>query len=173
MRGVGKDCCTAQEAREYRQKLHEMGAGTFVFEYITKGQISARKLCTAFGVRIPKFLEGLADSSYYQLLGHAISRELNKRRRLHDYKTIDDAAKLLREKKNIMVITGAGVSGFYVLWWMSCAGLAQTTCNIMSLILPLLSIQALMFPILTTCCRSPLASASPTFGLRTLGSILS
>jgi NAD+-dependent protein deacetylase SIR2 len=59
-------------------------------------------------------LEGLPDSGYYQLLGHAISRELNKRRRLKQYKDIDDAARLLRERKNIMVITGAGVSGIYV-----------------------------------------------------------
>lgn len=40
----------------------------------------------------------------------AINRELNKRERLDKYKTIDDAAKLLRERKNIMVITGAGIS---------------------------------------------------------------
>ncbi|KAF2496189.1 SIR2-domain-containing protein [Lophium mytilinum] len=106
----GKDCCTAQEARDFRHKLHDMGAGPFVFEYITKGQITAKKLCTAFGVRIPKFLENLPDPSYYQLLGHAISRELNKRRRLSQYKDIDDAARLLREKKNILVITGAGIS---------------------------------------------------------------
>lgn len=50
------------------------------------------------------------DESFYQLLGLAISRELNKRPRLEQYKTIDDAAKLLRERKNVMVITGAGIS---------------------------------------------------------------
>jgi NAD-dependent histone deacetylase SIR2 len=37
-------------------------------------------------------------------------RELNKRQRLSQYKTIDDAAKLLNEAKNILVVTGAGVS---------------------------------------------------------------
>ncbi|KAF2189545.1 SIR2-domain-containing protein [Zopfia rhizophila CBS 207.26] len=106
----GTDACTAEEARTYRQRLHEVGAGQFVFENITTGKVTARKLCTAFGVRIPKFLEGLADEAYYQLLGLAINRELNKRRRLKQYKTIDDAARLLRERKNIMVITGAGIS---------------------------------------------------------------
>ncbi|KAF2264475.1 NAD-dependent histone deacetylase SIR2 [Lojkania enalia] len=104
------DTCTAEEARVFRQRLHELGTSQFVLEHITTGKVSARKLCTAFGVRIPKFLEGLADEAYYQLLGLAISRELNKRRRLERYKTIDDAAKLLRERKNIMVITGAGIS---------------------------------------------------------------
>lgn len=106
----GTDTCTAEEARAYRQRLHEVGAGKFVFENITTGKVSARRLCTAFCVRIPKFMEGLEDEAYYQLLGLAINRELNKRRRLKQYKDIDDAAKLLRERSNIMVITGAGIS---------------------------------------------------------------
>jgi NAD-dependent histone deacetylase SIR2 len=55
-------------------------------------------------------MENCLDETFYKLLGKAISRELNKRRRLEHYKTIDDAAKLLRERKNIMVITGAGIS---------------------------------------------------------------
>lgn len=55
-------------------------------------------------------MEDFSDESLYQILGLAISRELNKRRRLEQYKTIEDAAKLLRERKNIMVITGAGIS---------------------------------------------------------------
>lgn len=79
-------------------------------ENITSEKITARKLCTAFGVRIPKFLEGAPDENFYQLLGLAINRELNKRPRLEQYKTLDDAAQLLRERKNIMVITGAGIS---------------------------------------------------------------
>lgn len=107
---VGSDTCTAEEAKAYRARLHEVGAGQFVFENITAGRITARKLCTAFCVRIPKFLEGLVDESYYQLLGLAMTRELNKRRRLDQYNNLDHAAKLLCERKNIMVITGAGIS---------------------------------------------------------------
>ena len=79
-------------------------------ENITSEKMTARKLCTAFGVKIPKFLEDAPDENFYQLLGLAINRELNKRPRLAQYKTIDDAAKLLRERTNIMVITGAGIS---------------------------------------------------------------
>ncbi|KAJ4367269.1 NAD-dependent histone deacetylase sir2 [Neocucurbitaria cava] len=106
----GLETCTADEARRLRQRLHEVGASQFVMENITSDKITARKLCTAFGVRIPKFLENAPDEHFYQLLGLAINRELNKRPRLQQYKTIDDAAKLLRERKNIMVITGAGIS---------------------------------------------------------------
>jgi len=106
----GTDICTAEEAKAFRARLHEVGAGKFIFDNITTGKITARKLCTAFEVRIPKFLEGLMDEAYYQLLGLAINRELNKRRRLEQYNTIDDAVKLLLERKNIIVITGAGIS---------------------------------------------------------------
>lgn len=107
---LGTDACTADEARRLRQRLHEVGASQFVLENITSDKMTARKLCTAFSVRIPKFLENAPDEHFYQLLGLAINRELNKRPRLLQYKTIDDAAKLLRERKNIMVITGAGIS---------------------------------------------------------------
>ncbi|KAH7397114.1 DHS-like NAD/FAD-binding domain-containing protein [Pyrenochaeta sp. MPI-SDFR-AT-0127] len=106
----GTETCTADEARRLRQRLHEVGASQFVMENITSEKMTARKLCTAFGVRIPKFLDEAPDEHFYQLLGLAINRELNKRPRLEQYKTIDDAAKLLLERKNIMVITGAGIS---------------------------------------------------------------
>ncbi|RMZ68891.1 hypothetical protein GMOD_00002779 [Pyrenophora seminiperda CCB06] len=79
-------------------------------ENITSEKMTARKLCTAFGVKIPKWLEDAKDEGFYQLLGLAINRELNKRPRLPQHKTIDDAAALLRERKHIMVITGAGIS---------------------------------------------------------------
>jgi NAD-dependent histone deacetylase SIR2 len=37
-------------------------------------------------------------------------RELNKRQRIEKYRTIDDAADLINKSKNILVITGAGIS---------------------------------------------------------------
>lgn len=82
----------------------------FVLETITRGTVSARRLCTAFGARIPTFMNDFPDDAFYPLLGTAINRELNKRPRLEQYKTIDDAAMLLKKSKNIMVITGAGIS---------------------------------------------------------------
>ncbi|KAF1831513.1 SIR2-domain-containing protein [Decorospora gaudefroyi] len=106
----GIDMCTADEARRLRQRLHQVGASQFVMENITSEKMTARKLCTAFGVKIPQFLQDAPDENFYQLLGLAINRELNKRPRLDQYKTIDDAARLLRERRNIMVITGAGIS---------------------------------------------------------------
>lgn len=104
------DTCSAEEARHLRQRLHAVGASQFVMENITSEKMTARKLCTAFNVRIPRFLDDAPDESFYQLLGLAINRELNKRPRLDQYRSIDDAAQLLRDCKNIMVITGAGIS---------------------------------------------------------------
>ncbi|KAF3000232.1 NAD-dependent histone deacetylase sir2 [Curvularia kusanoi] len=104
------ETCSADEARQLRQRLHAVGASQFVMENITSEKMTARKLCTAFNVRIPRFLDDAPDESFYQLLGLAINRELNKRPRLDQYRTLDDAARLLQERRNIMVITGAGIS---------------------------------------------------------------
>lgn len=106
---TGPDVCTAEEAKAFRNRLHEVGAGAFIFETVTNGIVSAHKLCTAFGIKPPAFMEGGPDSSYYKLLGMAIARELSKRRRLPGYSSMEDAAHLLQKSKNIMVITGAGV----------------------------------------------------------------
>jgi NAD-dependent histone deacetylase SIR2 len=65
---------------------------------------------TAFGIRFPEWLIDAPRESCYRVLGIAMMRELNKRQRLPQYQTLDDAAKLLNSSKNILVVTGAGVS---------------------------------------------------------------
>ncbi|TKA76892.1 hypothetical protein B0A49_01297 [Cryomyces minteri] len=106
----GPDTCDPEEAQNFRARLHEIGAERFVYETVTKGRITAKRLCTAFGIRLPKFLEGEPDDAYYPLLGAAITRELSKRCKLPQYNTIDDAAALLEKSRKIIVITGAGIS---------------------------------------------------------------
>ena len=106
---LGPDECTPEEAEKLRVRLHDVGADKFVLETVTTGRISARKLCTAFGVR-PFIFDGQPDEACYQLLGLLIARELSKRQPLPQYKTVDDAAQLLKTCKNVIVITGAGVS---------------------------------------------------------------
>ena len=81
----------------------------FVEETILNESITAKKLCTAFGIVPPSFLEGAPDKAYYPLLGMGISREISKRLKLPEYNTIDDAVELLKKSTNIMVVTGAGV----------------------------------------------------------------
>ncbi|KAI9761377.1 MAG: hypothetical protein M4579_001027 [Chaenotheca gracillima] len=104
------EACTLPEAVEYRARLRAIGAQSFVLETIGEGTITAKKLCTAFGIRPPPFLEGAPDTAYLQLLGLGISRELTKRVKLPQYNSVDDAVQLLKKSQNIIVITGAGIS---------------------------------------------------------------
>lgn len=87
-----------------------MGPKEFCAQTVENGSITAKKLLTAFGIRPPDFLEGCEDEAYYDLLSLAISRELSKRSKLPQYNTIDDAVDLIKRAKNIIVLTGAGIS---------------------------------------------------------------
>ncbi|KAB8748952.1 hypothetical protein FH972_026503 [Carpinus fangiana] len=104
------DICTVDEAKALRRRLRVIGPSEFVRETITSERYTARKLITAFGIRPPPFYEGRPDEGYYRLLGILITRECATRKKLPQYNTVDDAATLLRERKNIVVITGAGIS---------------------------------------------------------------
>ncbi|KAF7118199.1 hypothetical protein CNMCM5793_007600 [Aspergillus hiratsukae] len=102
--------CTLEEAIAYRERLHEIGKAAFVEETIARDTVTAKKLCTAFGIMPPAFLEGAPDEAYHPLLAIGISREFSRRPKLPQYNTIDDAVRLLKESKNIVVLTGAGIS---------------------------------------------------------------
>ncbi|CAG7963210.1 unnamed protein product [Penicillium nalgiovense] len=110
--GLVPGACTLEEATAYRQRLHEIGKAAFVEETILRETITAKKLCTAFGIAPPAFLEGAPDESYHSLLAVAISREFARRPKLPQYNTMDDAVRLLRESRNIIVLTGAGVCSY-------------------------------------------------------------
>ncbi|KAL8712291.1 MAG: hypothetical protein Q9220_003442 [cf. Caloplaca sp. 1 TL-2023] len=107
---VPVDVCTVEESFAFRRRLRLVGEDQFITETIEDGTISARKLCTAFGIRPPPLLDGQPDHKYYPLLGLGITRELSKRVKLPQYNSIDDAVDLLKRSKNIIVLTGAGIS---------------------------------------------------------------
>ncbi|KAI0004421.1 SIR2-domain-containing protein [Xylariaceae sp. FL0662B] len=104
------DACSPKEAVRYRQQLREIGPADFCRVTVQSGAITAKKLLTAFGIRPPAFLEGFPDESYFGLLTLALSRELAKRAKLMKYNTIDDAVNLLKTSRNVVVLTGAGIS---------------------------------------------------------------
>lgn len=104
------EACTPEQAIQFRQLLRAVGPEVFCKRTVDAGVITAKRLLTAFGIRPPAFLEGAADDSYYGLLSLAMTRELSKRAKLTKYNTIDDAVHLLKEAKNIIVLTGAGIS---------------------------------------------------------------
>lgn len=104
------EACTPDEATKFRQLLRSVGPTVFCERTIGSGLITAKKLLTAFGIRPPAFLDGADDEAYYSLLSLALSRELSKRAKLPKYNSIDDAVDLLKKSKNIIVLTGAGIS---------------------------------------------------------------
>ena len=103
------DACTFEEAAAFRKRLHAIGKAAFVAETIEQETITAKKLCTAFGIMPPPFLEGAPDKAYHTLLAIGISREYSRRAKLPEFNTINDAVELLKKSKNIIVLTGAGV----------------------------------------------------------------
>lgn len=107
---AGEGACTLEEALTFRKRLRLIGGERFLDETVNAGVITAQKLCTAFGVRPPSFLEGAPDEAYYSILNLVICRTLEKRAKLSQYNTIDDAVSLLKKSRNIVVLTGAGVS---------------------------------------------------------------
>ncbi|KAK3316360.1 NAD-dependent histone deacetylase-like protein [Apodospora peruviana] len=104
------EACTQDEAIKYRQMLRAVGPEEFCKRTVDAGVITAKRLLTAFGIRPPAFLEGCVDEDYFSLLSLALSRELSKRAKLSQYNTIDDAVHLLQTCRNIIVLTGAGIS---------------------------------------------------------------
>ncbi|KAI1769376.1 SIR2-domain-containing protein [Hypoxylon sp. FL1150] len=104
------DAVSQEEAVHYRQQLRAVGPKEFCRVTVDSGTITVKKLLTAFGIRPPEYLDGMPDDSYYGLLTLALSRELAKRAKLVQYNTIDDAVYLLKKSRNIVVLTGAGIS---------------------------------------------------------------
>ncbi|KAI8626478.1 DHS-like NAD/FAD-binding domain-containing protein [Xylariaceae sp. FL1651] len=104
------DACTPEQAVTYRQQLRAIGPNEFCELHIDSGSITAKKLLTAFGIRPPSFLEGLPDEAYLGLLTLAMTRELTKRAKILSYNSVDDAVQLLQKSRNIVVLTGAGIS---------------------------------------------------------------
>ncbi|KAI9656790.1 MAG: NAD-dependent histone deacetylase sir2 [Bathelium mastoideum] len=105
----GPNCCGPEEAVSYRKMLHEIGAERFILETVTSGNVTVKKLCTAFGINITPFADA-PDEHLYPVLGKLINEELGRRQKLPQFNTIDDAAALLNKSQNIIVITGAGIS---------------------------------------------------------------
>ncbi|KAH7021030.1 DHS-like NAD/FAD-binding domain-containing protein [Microdochium trichocladiopsis] len=100
----------SEEAAVLRQQLRTLGPVEFYRRHIESGDYAAKRLITAFGVKPPAFLEGCDDDAYFQLLTLAMTRELQKRVKLVEYSSVDDAVRLIQRARNIIVLTGAGIS---------------------------------------------------------------
>ncbi|KAK4508073.1 hypothetical protein PRZ48_001810 [Zasmidium cellare] len=99
---------TKERKSALRSLLRDVGPEDFIKQTLGNQSMSMRQLGLVFNLN-PAWLIG-DDDTYFTLLGLAITRAYYKRRKLEQYNTIDDAAHLLRRSRNIMVITGAGIS---------------------------------------------------------------
>ncbi|SCV70312.1 BQ2448_1706 [Microbotryum intermedium] len=88
--------------------LKEKGLFNFVNRYVDQENIPIPKLLLVFGILLPPHVDRIHDQ--LRLLKIAASRVLRNRDRLEQYSTVDDVVELIRKSKNIMVLTGAGVS---------------------------------------------------------------
>ncbi|KAF8474749.1 chromatin regulatory protein sir2 [Kalaharituber pfeilii] len=108
--GAHENVCTLEQAQHFRKRLREVGAAQFLQETVHNRSISIRKLITAFGIKPPSFFDAAPDEALLPLLHALIAREMTRRRKLEDINTIEDVVRLLKKSKNILVLTGAGIS---------------------------------------------------------------
>lgn len=104
------DTCSPDEAYMLRRLLRDVGPSEFCKRTVDCGRYTIRRLLSAFSIRPTSFLEGAGDEALFSLLTLAFSRELSKRAKISKFNSMDDAIHLLNKSKNIMVITGAGIS---------------------------------------------------------------
>ncbi|CRK11184.1 hypothetical protein BN1723_017213, partial [Verticillium longisporum] len=104
------NACSPAEAYHLRQLLRTIGPREFCLRTVDSGRYTAKRLLTAFNIRAPAFLDGAPEEAYTSMLTLAFSRELAKRAKLPSHNSLDDAVALLTRSRNIMVITGAGIS---------------------------------------------------------------
>ncbi|KAI9891820.1 MAG: NAD-dependent histone deacetylase sir2 [Vezdaea aestivalis] len=100
--------CSFEQTVELRRQLHKYGKAAFLVSPSTLA-FSNQKLCTAFG--IPQMF--VCDRSVKQLkiiLDRAIDFHIQTRSKLLNFSTVEDVSQALRDAKNIVVLSGAGIS---------------------------------------------------------------
>lgn len=102
--------CSYDEALTIRYHVRTIGLEQFFQESVFQHRIPLEILCSAFCVVPPAITHDPPDSALVQRLRKAISIDMGNRIKLHKYNSIDDAVALVRNSKNVMVITGAGIS---------------------------------------------------------------
>ncbi|OCH96332.1 SIR2-domain-containing protein [Obba rivulosa] len=99
-----------QEVKDMLYYLKEHGISAFIGEYVISRDIPIPKLLYAFGVCLCKELRMKRRKTLLYFLRVALQRELEAREKLPQYNTVDDVVKLIRERKRIIILTGAGIS---------------------------------------------------------------
>ncbi|KAK7048087.1 deacetylase sirtuin-type domain-containing protein [Favolaschia claudopus] len=97
---------TQQQVRGMLYHLKEHGMASWVNEYILKRNHSIPDLLLAFGIKLSPKLHHLSTTTMSYFLRVAMSRELQLREKLPEYNTVDDAVRLIRDSRRIIILTG-------------------------------------------------------------------
>lgn len=108
--GRVKSVCTYDEALAIRYHARELGLEKFFQESVVQHHVPLHALCTAFCVPPPALLLDPPDGALRNRLKKAIAVDMCNRIKLQKYNSVNDAIALVQKAKNIVVITGAGVS---------------------------------------------------------------
>jgi NAD-dependent histone deacetylase SIR2 len=97
-----------EDAEQMRDLLHKLSPPAFEIEVLQVQKLSMRHVGALLGV--PTELDEYSDEEYQGFFRAMMLYVAAKRRKLNHINTIDDAANSLKTSKNILVITGAGIS---------------------------------------------------------------
>ncbi|KAF7308536.1 Deacetylase sirtuin-type domain-containing protein [Mycena chlorophos] len=99
-----------QQIRAMLHHLKERGAQSFIEEYCSKRNIPVPQLLLAFQIDLSPALQSMSAPTLGYFLRVAMNRELQLRDKLPDYNTVEDAVRLIRDSRRILILTGAGIS---------------------------------------------------------------
>ncbi|CAG8456791.1 1624_t:CDS:2 [Paraglomus occultum] len=101
---------TEEEYLSLRRAAQKKGTANFIKEYLFDKAMPITHLLYAFDAQPPQNLVNASDIQLIPILHKAVSKFLRHRKKLDHINTLEDVVRLLKESKNIMVLTGAGVS---------------------------------------------------------------
>ncbi|KAJ7442252.1 DHS-like NAD/FAD-binding domain-containing protein, partial [Mycena latifolia] len=99
-----------QQIRGMMHHLKERGMSSWMNEYVLKRNIPIPQLLLAFGINLDPSLHNMSPVTLAYFLRVAMSRELQLRDKHPNYNTVEDAVRLIRDSRRILILTGAGIS---------------------------------------------------------------
>ncbi|KAG0263046.1 NAD-dependent histone deacetylase sir2 [Actinomortierella ambigua] len=104
------DVYPEEEALALIEEAREHGIQHMMENYVFNDSVSLKKLFLAFDPHLEVNWNRVPVVDLQEAIPYVISRALRQRRRLENVHTIEKVVDLLKTSKNIMVLTGAGVS---------------------------------------------------------------
>ncbi|KAJ6581477.1 SIR2-domain-containing protein [Mycena capillaripes] len=106
----GVQTWSPQQIRGMMHHLKEHGMTSWMNEYVVKRNLTIPQLLLAFGINLSPSLHNMSPATLAYFLRVAMSRELQLRDKLPHYNSVEDALRLIRDSRKIIILTGAGIS---------------------------------------------------------------